>query len=54
MGAPGGAVSRYFTTQFSVSAANFQAVGTHELAVREDVATEADNKIAARQGGGRP
>ncbi len=53
MGAPG-AVSRFFATQFSVASDNYQAVGTHALAVREYVATETDNKIAARQGGGRP
>ncbi|MGO8849082.1 PE family protein [Mycobacterium sp.] len=59
-------VSLSTATQFSVHAATCRAVGTHAVAVDElftetlhasgssYAATETDNTIAARQGGGRP
>jgi hypothetical protein len=51
MGAPG-AVSRLIATRFSVLSATYRVMSTQVMAVHEYAATEIDNKIAARQGGG--
>ncbi len=51
MGAPG-AVSRLIATRFTVLSATYRVMSTQVMAVHEYAATEIDNKIAARQGGG--